>query len=314
MKERRELLKEIRLSKQDKDKLSQLLAEARDLAFFDLVYFIQGLIEKINGNYELANGFFKKSLENNLEDIDMLLDITESLISIGRYEESVTILLKCIELDKEKKNAYLYKFKIGYAYSQLKKYEEATIFFAKSIEDNPNYFPSYYQICISSIALKKIEICNNYLKIASKTFIGDDKVRQGLASLYNMSGKFYYDKKEFELAIKQLDDAISLDKNPAYYTNKGLCFSKFSQYDKAFNEYNSALSLDPKHGFAFYDRALAYKDLNKSLEAAENLADAIKINKRFFDSALRDGFMSFLNSPKCNNADEFLSFLLSKKS
>ncbi len=81
------------------------------------------------------------------------------------------------------------------------------------------------------------------------------------ADAYYNRGRSYYNKKDYDRAIAEYNQALRLDPNYVYaYNNRGLVYYNLKDYDRAIADYNQALKLDPHYTAAYNNRELAYKD------------------------------------------------------
>jgi tetratricopeptide (TPR) repeat protein len=309
MPDRKELIETIRSNFGNRAQLELLLKEVEKSANFDLADYIRGLLAKIDNNYIGASEYFKKVFESSAEDIRVLEILSESYAEIGQYEESINLLLKCLEYEQNPLKTSFYKYKIGQNYVKLKKYNEAMTFFSKSIEDNPNYFDSYYNLCMCSFMLKNSEICTSYLGETLNKFRNSAENLPKLIKLLNDMGKLNYRNGNFEEAIKNLDLAIGLKESPYLFNNKGLCLSKLKRFDEALVELNKALSLDPRDYLALFNKAVVYMGLDNKEEFIKNLIAAMSINKKIFGLANDISLLKYLNLAKVDSEDDFLKKL-----
>ena len=58
------------------------------------------------------------------------------------------------------------------------------------------------------------------------------------------------------------------------YSNRGLASYNLGQYERAIQDYDQAIRLDPQNALAYYGRGLVYKELDKSTEAELDIAKA----------------------------------------
>lgn len=106
---------------------------------------------------------------------------------------------------------------------------------------------------------------------------------QQAAENYFEQGKKSYEKKEFDLAITNYNQAIKLNpKMGKAYNNRGIVYVATGKLDEAIADFTKAIELDPKNGKAFNNRAVAYyykRDVAKAREdvlKAQSLGIAIK--------------------------------------
>jgi tetratricopeptide (TPR) repeat protein len=79
------------------------------------------------------------------------------------------------------------------------------------------------------------------------------------AAFYSSRGEDFYQRKDYDKAISEYDEAIRLDPNFAEaYNRRGAAYDLKKDYDKAISDYTEAIRLDPKYSKAYYNRALSY--------------------------------------------------------
>ena len=67
-------------------------------------------------------------------------------------------------------------------------------------------------------------------------------------SAYHGRGLAWHQKREYDKAIADYDEAIKLDpKNALAYSNRGDAWRMKGEYDKAIADYGEAIKLDPKN-------------------------------------------------------------------
>ena len=72
---------------------------------------------------------------------------------------------------------------------------------------------------------------------------------RSIALAYNNRGIAWRDKKEYDKAIADYNEAIRLDPKLRRVTTTGATPGLKKEYDKAIADYNEAIRLDPKFGF-----------------------------------------------------------------
>jgi len=75
-------------------------------------------------------------------------------------------------------------------------------------------------------------------------------------------------EEEIERAIEDYDEAIRL--NPQYadaYYNRGNAYANLGQSQQAIKDFNEAIHLNPEYSNAYYNRGVVYSDLGRKAEA-----------------------------------------------
>jgi tetratricopeptide (TPR) repeat protein len=90
-----------------------------------------------------------------------------------------------------------------------------------------------------------------------------------LAAAYNNRGLAYMQKRDYDKAIADFDQAIQLDpKDARVHINCGTANMQKRDYDKAISVYDQAIQLDPKDARAYLNRGTAYlqkRDYDKAI-------------------------------------------------
>ena len=91
----------------------------------------------------------------------------------------------------------------------------------------------------------------------------------------NNRGFEYYKLGQYDRAIQDYDEAIRLDPQLAVvYNNRGLAYNELGQYERAIKDFGEAIRLDPKDADAYRNRGLTYEAIGKSEEAERDFAKA----------------------------------------
>ena len=91
--------------------------------------------------------------------------------------------------------------------------------------------------------------------------------------------KILLDEKNYDLAIKNLNDFIEINKNESdAYNLLGVCFFENNKLDKAEINFSNALKIEKNYKF-FYNRGNVRREMNKLSLALEDYNAAILIEK-----------------------------------
>jgi tetratricopeptide (TPR) repeat protein len=93
-----------------------------------------------------------------------------------------------------------------------------------------------------------------------------------LATAFYDRGIAYRHKRQFDLAIRDYDEAIRLKPgDPEAFNNRGILHADTDEYDRAIEDFDRALRLKPSYAEAFYNRGNAH--YQKSLHDRANQND-----------------------------------------
>ena len=102
-----------------------------------------------------------------------------------------------------------------------------------------------------------------------------------LSLAHNNRGVAYKVKGEYDLALKDYDQAIQLNPNAAsHYNNRGIIYRLKHDYDRAIADYDEAIWLKGDYVAAFYNRALAYVDKRDYDRALSDFEVVLKFNPK----------------------------------
>ena len=79
------------------------------------------------------------------------------------------------------------------------------------------------------------------------------------AVAYNERGNAYYERREYELALKDYNKAIAIKKDYAdAYNNRAKLYFNNKDYDKSLRDLAKVIELDPDHYYPYYNRGKIY--------------------------------------------------------
>ena len=107
-------------------------------------------------------------------------------------------------------------------------------------------------------------------------------------------GRAWYEQREYEKALLDLNEAIRLDnEHAAWYSSRGMTYDRLGEYDRAIAEYDQALRRDPTDAQTFNDRGLAFRAKKENMQAINDFSQAIRL-----DSSLADAYFNRGNAYK----------------
>jgi len=100
--------------------------------------------------------------------------------------------------------------------------------------------------------------------------------------IYNHRGLVHFTLSEYDKAINDFTTAIQMaPKDTRVYTNRGLTYRMLKRYDESLKDFNKSLELNPLWPDTFYGRSLTYYDLGDIQHALEDCDKAISIKPDF---------------------------------
>jgi lipoprotein NlpI len=109
-----------------------------------------------------------------------------------------------------------------------------------------------------------------------------DLSKEDLAAAYNNRGIAYGAKGDQDRAIQDYNEAIRLNPNDAVaYNNRGNAYRRDKgDSDHAIQDYDEAIRLNPNYADAYYNRGLAYGAKGDQDRAIQDLNEAIRLNPK----------------------------------
>ena len=102
-----------------------------------------------------------------------------------------------------------------------------------------------------------------------------------LAAAFNNRGVAYRYKREYDRALQDYDQAIRLNPNDAsHYNNRGIIYRIKGEYDRAISDYDEAIWLKSDYPAAFYNRAIAYTEKGEYDNALANFDMVLRFDAK----------------------------------
>lgn len=153
------------------------------------------------------------------------------------------------------------------------------------------------KICDTTYGLPAIAACTRLIE--SRRLTTSDR-----AITTSIRGLRYFLNGQYEKAIADQDQALSIMKHWTFYNNRGLAYDGLQQFDLAIEDYSAAIKMDPSQQLAYANRAVAWQrkgnqdrslqDLDKAVQLApkdfnsRTSRGVVRINKGDLDGALAD--------------------------
>jgi tetratricopeptide (TPR) repeat protein len=143
---------------------------------------------------------------------------------------------------------------------RARKIVESLVFYQESNVDKPERYEVINEL---------LERNGEVLKYSTKTRI----------IFYLKRADGYYDQKEYEKSLLDLDKILELDpQNAKSYNRKGNALSNLNRYEEALVAYEQAIQLDPTYARAYRNKGITLDDLKRYEEALVAYDQAIQLN------------------------------------
>jgi tetratricopeptide (TPR) repeat protein len=192
----------------------------------------------------------------------------------GQETAGLPLLQKAVRLEPNNRD---YRFAMGAAYQQLKRYPEAIDVYSQGVRQFPSDAEFYYARATAyqasgQGALAKADyqktLALNPANAEAKTVLAGMTQQESAAQLQQVIT--LYESKQYAKALQSADLAIQKDPNNSdlfYY--KGLTLEQLKKLPLAIGSYERAIALDPTLLDAYYALGLAYEQSKQPARAAQ---------------------------------------------
>lgn len=198
-------------------------------------------------------------------DYNMMISIQKDYEN-GNFELAIKKLNYNIENDCFKD---LSIFNRGRCYISLKKTKEAINDFKICIENRYRMIESYNYLGIELSKLDKHQE-------AKRAYIKGIELDNTYSEYFYNLGIEHQLLKEYDDAIKNYNEALSIKKYACYYYNLGTVYYYKNDFSNSLLNYNEAIKLDPCNSKYLYERAFLYEILKVPTKAEKDIIGCIK--------------------------------------
>ena len=233
---------------------------------FEYLY-IEGLKQKTLGNFDDAIKLFSRCLEIDSRSSATLYEMATIHVSKGDFQSSMFLLEKAVLNNPE--NQY-YRLLLIKVYQQNKLFEKAAQEYealSRLVPDNPDY--PFYQATLLGMSGKLAEAMSLYNRLEQQKGFSES-IALGRQQLYLQQENRVAAYTEIEKLIQH---------NPSVSKYYGLLADMYltdNNLDKALENYNKIISIDPNDGFVHLSMADYYLQLKDSAQAYEHIILAFK--------------------------------------
>ena len=129
---------------------------------------------------------------------------------------------------------------------------------------------------LSYLSIRQMRIWENGLTVWSYVI---EKRPNEVSIAYTNLGSAYQKRGQLDKAMENYNKAISLDPNDYLaYTNRGVIFDRMGQFDKAIESHNKAIVSNPGDYKAYFNRGLTYDKMGRITDAIEDFQRTLRLN------------------------------------
>ncbi|MDC1105675.1 tetratricopeptide repeat protein [Prolixibacteraceae bacterium] len=241
-----------------KGKVSDIkLSEEMSLQFEYL--FIEGLKQRMLGNFDGATALFSKCLEIDPNSAISMYELSTIHIAKNDMTSALGLLEKAYQLEP---NNDTYAMLLAQVFEQRKRYDKAAKIYEQLVEKHPTNLDYIYRNAALYASSNQFEEAIEMYDKLEKEMGLNERISVAKEQIYLTLGETKKAKEE----IQKLID--SNPKETKYYGLMADLYLKSNDREKALEYYNKVLEIDPTDGFVHISLANYYregKDTQKAL-------------------------------------------------
>jgi tetratricopeptide (TPR) repeat protein len=129
----------------------------------------------------------------------------------------------------------------------------------------------------------------------AQAHVESEMARKPHAELYNIRGTIHYEKKDYERALADYNEALRLDPRRAHaWNNRGNVWRVKGDTARAISDFNQAIRVDPDYQLAYKNRGNVFSDKGALDKAIIDYSEAIRLNPNDADALTNRGVIRML--------------------
>jgi len=264
-------------------------------------YYYRGLIAYDQRDYDAALADFERA-EALLDQALVSYRLAETLRALQDYPRALEAYQSALQLAPQDSDTHL---GLGRTYYSLQDYEQAIASYTQALSFNPNSQPAFYWRGLAfydqgsydpaladfqeatrldpqdAFALYYLGLTHNKMGNYSA---GIEALTQSIALCksechfdYGQRANAYYQQGNYNAALNDLEQALSLQPNYAYALNlRGLIAFKREDYSSAAEDFSAAIDANPQ-ALYYGNRAEAYNNLGQREQALQDWNQTLRL-------------------------------------
>jgi protein O-mannosyl-transferase len=140
----------------------------------------------------------------------------------------------------------------------------------------------------SIATVRQISIWNNSISLWSHVI---EKEPGRVPAAYSNRGAMFGELKQLDRAIEDFNAALAIDPAAVVYNNRGKLFSEMGRLDEAIRDYDSAIAMDPAYYLAYNNRGILHHDRGQLDRAIEDYTAAIALKPDYANAYTNRGIV-----------------------
>jgi len=221
--------------------------------------FLLGILQAKKKDFNKAKDFFIKTIQIDSSYIDAHYNLGIVFNELKDFQNSINCYEKTIQIDSNHADAHN---NLGMVFYKLRDFQNSINYYEKAIQIDSNNVHAYNNLGNSLIGLYRTKEAVDYYKKAIEIDSNYIKAHENL-------GIAFYKLGEFQKAISCHEKAIQLNPNNLNsHNNLGIIFHQLGQFKNAKSYFEKAMQIDPDHpdvNFSFGMLLLSMSDFKNGL-------------------------------------------------
>ncbi|GAB4193127.1 MAG: tetratricopeptide repeat protein [Roseiflexaceae bacterium] len=271
---------------------------------FSFAFATRGRVMMSMNRYEEALGDINLSIEFQPDSAWIFIVRGQLYIKMKKFTMAINDFGKAIEMD----SYFVHEGnkEIGNTLMIMGRYDEATKYYIKSLQDSPECSDCWHQLAIAykkmypngniRQLLRRVQFqkSDNDIIVACRADalnrIGDNDAAlqefERVQQLYELPawfiaarGRAYNSLGNYERARLDFDRAITVSSGePSYFVYRAIAYYNNNEFNKALEDLSYALEIDKFDSGAYFERGKVYEKINDLESAIKDYNQAVKLN------------------------------------
>lgn len=265
------------------------------------------------GNYDEALLHYERSIESNPDNALIKYEYAKLLSKTKKYEDASTMFYKLIDINYKNPN---YHYELGLVLEHLKDSTAQNRFYSAFQLDNTHQ-KAIFRMVRFHVKKRHFKTANKYIDIGLSTYVENKQ-------LISLKAQNYYWHEDYENAVIWFEKLLALNESSQFIHEK-LSFSyvRIYEYEKALEQGELALKLEPKNALNLYIQAQIYARMQDYSNAEKYILESLSLQDIPLDTEYsklatiynqkkkyKEGIEAFQQAIKENPENEYAQFFL----
>ena len=225
------------------------------------------------GNYDLAIGNYKSSIETNPNNALLKYDYAKLLAKTKKYDEASVMFNKLIDIDYRNPN---YHYELGVVLEHLKDSTAQNRYYS-AFQLDSTHQKAIFRMVRHHVQKRRYKSAIHFIDIGLSSY----KYNKDLISL---KAQNYYNKKDYDNAVVWFEKLIALNESSQFIHERlSMSYAQIYEFEKAIEQGLLALEYDSKNVNNLFVQGELYERLNDFENAEKYMLQSLLIQDQPLD-------------------------------